>query len=89
MMVMTRFLYLLTHDDRWRHILMHCSGGGGQGVLITVRGRRPPHPVNAGTEHVRFSPTRRALLTPDAKRRRELVGESHASRVGFIVLLLQ
>ena len=76
MMVMTRFLYLLTHDDRWRHILMHCSGGGGQGVLITVRGRRPPHPVNAGTEHVRFSSTWKTSSAPSAKHG-EVFVESH------------
>ena len=39
-------------------------------------GHRPSHTYNAGTEHVGFSPTRKALLVPSAKRR-EVGGESH------------
>ena len=35
-----------------------------------------PHPYDAGTEHVGFSPTRQALLAPSPKRR-EVLGESH------------
>ena len=41
---------------------------------MTMDGRslpdhRPSHRYNAGTEHVGFSPTRQALLSPSAKRR--------------------
>ena len=35
----------------------------------------PSHPHNVGTESVGFSPTRKALLAPSAKRR-EVFGES-------------
>ena len=35
-----------------------------------------PHPYNAKTEKVGFSPTMRALLAPSEKRR-EVLGESH------------
>ena len=34
-----------------------------------------PH-INAGTEHVGFSPTRKTLLAPSAKRR-EVLREAH------------
>ena len=37
---------------------------------------RPSHPYNAGTGHVRFSPTMQTLLVPSAKDR-EVFGESH------------
>ena len=35
---------------------------------------RPSHPYYAGTEHVRFSPTRQTSRSPSAKRR-EVLGE--------------
>ena len=54
---------------------------GGESVLDIMHGRsrhrhRLSHPCNAVTEHVGFSPTRKALLAPSAKRR-EVFGESH------------
>ena len=41
-----------------------------------VRELRPSHPYTAGTEHVGFSPTRRTMRAPSAKRR-EVLGEPH------------
>ena len=45
-------------------------------MAVVVYDDRPPHPYNAGTEHVGFSLTRRTLLAPSAKRR-EVEGEPH------------
>ena len=48
--------------------------------MIAIHGRsrmtRPSHPYNAETKHVGFSPTRKTLLAPSAKRR-EVFGEWH------------
>ena len=46
----------------------------GRIVLYMTIGPRIPY--SAGTEHVRFSPTRQTLLAPSEKRR-EVLGESH------------
>ena len=54
------------------------------------RGRmtiRPPHPYNAGTEHVGFSPTRQTSRAPNAKKkRREVFGERVDRTVSCILL---
>ena len=56
----------------------HATDGGGctHAVHGRIRTTGPSHPKNAGTGHVRFSPTRQILLAPSAKRR-EVSGESH------------
>ena len=61
------------------------SGGGGEGrgggCTLDVHGwpssydHRSSHSYMAGTEHVRFSPTRVILFAPSAKRR-DVSGES-------------
>ena len=63
--------------------VVRCSKNlrGGRGGTQFVHGRsrmivaiRPSHPCYAGTEHAGYSPTRRTLLAPIAKRR-EVFGE--------------
>ena len=75
--------------ERVLPLLLTPPGERGAGGLcsrlcsIVMHGRsrmtiwyRPSHPYDVRTEHVRFSPTRQALLAPSAKRR-EVFGESH------------
>ena len=64
--------------------------GRGRGVYSTfMHGRsrmtitiRPSHPYNAGTEHVGFSPTCRALLAPSTVRcsASRMKGELHPTK---------
>ena len=58
----------------------HVQVGGG--VLIIMHGRSRMtidslHPYKAGTEHVGFSPTRKADIAINSAKRREMFGESH------------
>ena len=54
--------------------------GGGAGFSVRAwpqsYDHRPSHLYCAGTEHVRFSPTRQIMLAPSVKRR-EVFGEQH------------